>query len=332
MSFGICATDRSQRPEGAGEQVLDHYVVDIRTYNQLQGASQELSVDGLGGIPGDFEGDKFLLCLPATVPGYDTKRKAWKTLFINYVSLEDWFGDFWSQLSLPETRVKLLKRVISHHTVSRRSIDLKQDEEGSGPHHQLFILLHGPPGMGKSSTAECIARHARRALFRLTIGDMGTKPETLAQYLDTELRLAKRWNCVVLMDEVDYFVADLPIDNIKRNALVSAFLQALDNYKGILICRCSLVDSLDPTIKSRFQLTLRYASWSTEERLKVWYKMADNFYEIPLEVKCYFPKLAKEALDGHEIRNILFTASEIALQEKRSLSYSDIETVMTEIA
>jgi len=38
---------------------------------------------------------------------------------------------------------------------------------------QIF-LLHGPPGAGKTFTAECVAEFTSRPLLSLTCGDIGT--------------------------------------------------------------------------------------------------------------------------------------------------------------
>jgi len=35
----------------------------------------------------------------------------------------------------------------------------------------LIILLHGVPGVGKTSTAECVAEHTGRPLYSLTTGE-----------------------------------------------------------------------------------------------------------------------------------------------------------------
>jgi SpoVK/Ycf46/Vps4 family AAA+-type ATPase len=41
----------------------------------------------------------------------------------------------------------------------------------------LIILLHGPPGSGKTSTAETIAAYTRRPLYSITCGDIGMTPD-----------------------------------------------------------------------------------------------------------------------------------------------------------
>ena len=42
-------------------------------------------------------------------------------------------------------------------------------------------------------------------------------------------------NIVVLLDEADVFLEERDMKDLKRNALVSVFLRALEYYDGILI-------------------------------------------------------------------------------------------------
>ena len=77
------------------------------------------------------------------------------------------------------------------------------DSQGNG----LIILLHGGPGTGKTFTAESVAELAEKPLFRVTCGDIGTKPEDVEKYLESVLNLSKIWGCVVLLDEAEVFLA-----------------------------------------------------------------------------------------------------------------------------
>ena len=85
----------------------------------------------------------------------------------------------------------------------------------------LIILLHGPPGVGKTSTAGCVADLMRRPLFSITCGDIGTEPADVERNLDENFLLAHRWECVLLLDEADVFLQERDRQNLKRNSLVS---------------------------------------------------------------------------------------------------------------
>ena len=79
----------------------------------------------------------------------------------------------------------------------------------------------GPPGVGKTLTAECIADLYERPLFSVTSGDLGTNPEDIEAKLHQIFDYAVKWNAVLLLDEADVFLAERNLEDLDRNALVS---------------------------------------------------------------------------------------------------------------
>ncbi len=86
----------------------------------------------------------------------------------------------------------------------------------------MIILLHGVPGVGKTSTEETIADGTERPLYPLTCGDIGETPEQVEKYLESAFTLGHRWGCVLLLDEADvFFIARRDKADMRRNAMVS---------------------------------------------------------------------------------------------------------------
>ncbi len=85
----------------------------------------------------------------------------------------------------------------------------------------LIILLHGPPGVGKTSTAETIAAYTKRPLYSITCGDIGLTAYDIEKNMNEHFRLANKWGCVLLLDEADVFLMKRDWRDINRNALVS---------------------------------------------------------------------------------------------------------------
>lgn len=117
------------------------------------------------------------------------------------------FGTGWEDLVLkPEIKETVLALVENHQrprdspgrTHGILSVDLIQGK-GRG----LIILLHGEPGVGKTSTAECVAAHTKRPLFPITCGDIGDKAEDVERNLEKNFQLAHKWGCVLLLDEAE---------------------------------------------------------------------------------------------------------------------------------
>ena len=63
--------------------------------------------------------------------------------------------------------------------------------EGKG--EGAIFLLHGPPGVGKTLTAEAIAELLERPLYAVSMGELGTSPEALEERLTDVLDLCAPW-------------------------------------------------------------------------------------------------------------------------------------------
>ena len=59
------------------------------------------------------------------------------------------------------------------------------------------------PGVGKTSTAECVAENTRRPLFPITCGNLGESANKVEENLEKNFQMAFRWGCVLLLDEAE---------------------------------------------------------------------------------------------------------------------------------
>lgn len=138
------------------------------------------------------------------------------------VSFEE---DNFEKLVLPPGYAKMVKAMVETHFDEKSSHSKKGTKHHAdlvrGKGKGLIILLHGPPGVGKTSTAECVADHTRRPLFPITCGDIGETAEQVEKNLTACFRMADRWGCVLLLDEADVFLAERSKVDLRRNALVS---------------------------------------------------------------------------------------------------------------
>ncbi|KFA55622.1 hypothetical protein S40293_10012 [Stachybotrys chartarum IBT 40293] len=133
----------------------------------------------------------------------------------------------------------------------------------------LILLLHGAPGVGKTSTAEGIAEKFNKPLFQLTCGDLGTTAKEVDDSLAKNFALANRWGCVLLLDEADVFLAQRTRDDFVRNGLVAVFLRVLEYYAGILFLTTNRVGDFDEAFSSRIHISLYYPELVEEYALEV---------------------------------------------------------------
>ncbi|PVH99194.1 hypothetical protein DM02DRAFT_529556, partial [Periconia macrospinosa] len=101
-------------------------------------------------------------------------------------------------------------------------------------------------------------------------GDLGSDPKTIQLALEGHFKLAHRWNCVLLLDEADVYLAERHHTDLDRNGIVSVFLRTLEYYSGILFLTSNRVGSIDPAFKSRIHMALRYKKIDLKATREIW--------------------------------------------------------------
>jgi SpoVK/Ycf46/Vps4 family AAA+-type ATPase len=140
---------------------------------------------------------------------------------------------------------KILKDTIYRLVVAHSLGSSKFDDFVKGKGKGLIGLFFGPPGSGKTLTAEAIAETAKPSLYAVSSGTLGHEAAQIHTNLSTILKLANHWKAVLLLDEADVFLAQRTITDIKRNAIVSVFLRELEYYQGILLLTTNQAEVID---------------------------------------------------------------------------------------
>ena len=171
-----------------------------------------------------FDDEKACLCPPVircvnvqTQKGYivtvgDLKQVEWKSTAIE-------------KLVLDAERKRMLLRLIRYH------LSNKQKDEGDLISHKgngLIVVLHGPPGNGKSFAAESIAEHFQTPLIAMSIGDLIADQRNIEDRLEKVFKVASKWQAVLLVDEADVVLEARFIEDVRRNAIVSGKFPALN--------------------------------------------------------------------------------------------------------
>ncbi|KAH8807766.1 P-loop containing nucleoside triphosphate hydrolase protein [Xylogone sp. PMI_703] len=315
------------------QMVNPRYMIDISTYRQMHLDESQLLLqhDDLGldlANVDDPPSDTFLLLLPANIVGFGFNDKKWRTLLVEHMSDIVWNTKAFDRLVIVPDKRELIEALVTAHTNTTKSTDII---EGKG--NGLIMLLHGAPGTGKTLTAESVAEYTKRPLYRITCGDIGTNAEEVEKYLESVLHLGTLWKCVVLLDEADVFLEERTQTDLKRNALVSVFLRILEYYDGILILTSNRVGTFDEAFISRVQLALYYPPLSQNGREEIWCNFIHGLRETNPDAKIEellrkVEVLARNELNGREIRNTVKTAMQLAQFKGKNLSYSHFEKVI----
>ena len=231
-------------------------------------------------------------------------------------------------LVIPSEYKRVVKALVKSHALGSqpKSSDRHQIDLIRGKGKGLIILLHGVPGVGKTSTAESVASYTGRPLFPITCGDIGQTASQVEQSLEAIFFVARKWGCVLLLDEADVFLAkrEKGGDNIDRNALVSVFLRTLEYYSGILFLTTNRIGSFDEAFKSRIHISLYYPPLSESQTFEVWTmnlnrlsKSNRDIYVDRSEIEGFARNHWKDGKpwNGRQIRNAFQTAVALAEYE-----------------
>ena len=155
-------------------------------------------------------------------------------------------------------------------------MDVLQDDVVAGKGGGTTVLCAGPPGVGKTLTAEVYAEVTGRPLYRVHSGQLGLSVAAMETALKEALTRAQRWGAVMLIDEADVYIRKRSGD-LAANAVVGVFLRVLEYFDGLLFLTTNRIDDIDEAIISRCIALIRYHAPDQAARERIWGVMADQF-------------------------------------------------------
>ncbi|KAK3399130.1 hypothetical protein B0T20DRAFT_497259 [Sordaria brevicollis] len=304
-----------------------------------------------------WEEEQYLIC-PPRVLGYILKDKQWAQLQVTNLTEIPHKGndndDIWNtRLQLADDKKRsgntksllfdLVRSHISSSTDDRkgnRGLEVNDIVPGKGK--GLIILLYGPPGVGKTSTAETIAIAARKPLFSVSVADVGTEAKHVESNLARIFALATSWQAILLLDEADVFLESRGKgESTDKNALVSVFLRVLEYYQGIMFLTTNQIAQFDVAIPSRIHISIAYGHLNEDQMAKIFQGFLGPLQDHDLiedydGIQNYLDEYVYAMrFDGRQIRNIVTTALALARAETEfkqgsgRLKLKHLKTVVT---
>ncbi|KAK1835761.1 hypothetical protein QBC39DRAFT_339548 [Podospora conica] len=279
-----------------------------------------LSVDSEA-ADGGLSEEQLMMC-HYEVPGFSLQWKRWGYFRVDCIHEVDYNDQAFSKLVFSESKKKQIRLLVEQHESQRGSF---HDIEGKG--RGVIFLLHGPPGVGKTFTAESIADYTRRPLLTISSGQVIGPAQEVEARLSKLLSLAKKWNSVVLLDEADVFMQERAIQDLERNALVSIFLRTLEYFEGTMFLTTNRVETLDRAFHSRIHMSISYPRLTPAALSELWTSGITRACggETPGWLSGELLKrLSDSGINGREVKNIISMAYALADREKRAMESADI--------
>lgn len=267
--------------------------------------------------------EQFLICTDI-LRGYSLKEKKWMKFPIGGIKEIHWNEQAFDSLVAPPEQKDLILAFAQTQAKNKDCFDDVISGKGRG----IIMLLSGPPGVGKTLTAESVAEVMKVPLYVMSAGDLGTKPSEVESALSNILEMNTKWNSILLLDEADVFLEARSTHDLERNKLVSIFLRLLEYYSGILFLTTNRVENIDAAFESRIHLSLQYEDLDLASRRHVWSSFVDRIANAAPFAEEELDRLAEQNMNGRQIKNVLKTAQLLATKQGEPLCFTHVSTVI----
>lgn len=199
-----------------------------------------------------------------------------------------------SKLIIPSQTRTILSRIFTSNIKDYYSDFIKSKHGG------MVILAEGPPGVGKTSTAEVYSEMLEKPLYIIQLFELGTHASTIEKNLTIIFNRIQKWQAVLLFDEIDIYLYKRE-NNLEQAAIVGVFLRLLDYFSGLIFFTTNRIEALDPAILSRVSLKIKFQNHDEKNRIELWKsKLKDA--DIVVDSLKLLPKLE---LNGRQIKNAI---------------------------
>jgi len=215
---------------------------------------------------------------------------------------------------------EIKERILEYLAVRKLRAERGGDTEEARAYRGSILTLVGPPGVGKTSLGQSIARALGRKFIRMSLGGMHDEAEirghrrtyigAMPGRLIQSIKRAGTKNPVIILDEVDKVGADY------RGDPSSALLEVLDPAQNktfrdhyldvdfdlsqvIFICTANTLETISPPLRDRMEI-LTLSGYTDYEKTQI-----AKGYLIPRQLQENGLKIEEATWDDDAIRAII---------------------------
>ncbi|KAJ5778082.1 hypothetical protein N7520_001328 [Penicillium odoratum] len=306
--------------------VNSRVIIDTEAFNVFH-PTETVRVYGETDCPQQLTESEWVTASPM-VHGYSIKDKEWLQFYLDNSKDIEWNTQAFDSLVLPRGQEDFKELILAFAKAQSKQLDNFNDiVQGKG--RGIIMQLSGPPGVGKTLTAESVAEVMQVPLYAMSAGDLGISAEKVERSLKDILRMIPKWGAVLLLDEADVFMEARTATDLMRNELVSIFLRMLEYYEGILFLTTNRAENIDPAFESRIHVALAYQDLDTTSRRLIWTQFIERTDNTDEFTSLQLDKLAQVDLNGRQIKNMLKTAGLLAWSKQEKLGFQHVQIVLT---
>ena len=184
----------------------------------------------------------------------------------------------WDDLVLPDRTAGLLKAVEQEARLRHQLLKDPERNRLFGGAALLTLLMSGPPGTGKSMSAQVLANALGLDLMHIDMATTISKfvGET-SKNLSAVFRAARDANCAILFEEADsLFARRTEADSVNArhaNADTGHLLQLIEGHGGLVMLSTNRRANIDSAFLRRMRFIIEFQMPAVEQRAILWDKL-----------------------------------------------------------
>lgn len=175
-------------------------------------------------------------------------------------------------------QLETLQTLLNEEKFEETQIRLRNKGLATG----IAILLHGPPGTGKTEIVKQIAKSTHREIMKIDISNTKSlwfgESEKMIKKIFSDYKSyikSEKTIPILFFNEADAILSKrTEISNHAtsqtENAIQNILLEELENFEGILMATTNLIKNLDSAFNRRFLFKISLHKPEKSERAKIW--------------------------------------------------------------